>query len=199
MHSASGPGEELSRSRHPPMDGFAWERGFEESCCHALGLLQILRLDCRKQGRSLGQESKRFSRDQKYLFSFNAQSYLCAPGSDKEARTTVFAGHWTITAFISGLISGIIPSEMTLDLLFLKLDAHSMNWPCHVMSHGKLHLFPNFFCEHQHWLCLRISPEGPTCVSHAVEIRAAHLASAHGRAARHAGPPALTWPADLLY
>lgn len=144
MHSASGPGEELSCTRRPPaaQDGcFAWETVFEESCCHASGFLQILRLDCRKQGRRLGQESKRCSRDQKYLFSFNAQSYLCAP----EACITVFAHRWTITAFISCSISGIIPSEMTLDLMFLKLDAHSMNWPRHVMSHGKLQLFPNFF------------------------------------------------------
>lgn len=46
--------------------------------------------------------------------------------------------------------------------MFSKLDAHSMNWPRHVMSHGKLQLFPNlfFFFSINIDCCLRVSPEG---------------------------------------
>lgn len=66
MHSASGPVEEISPTCRLPAaqdEFFNREPVFEETCCHATRLLQILRLDCRKQGRRLGRESKQCWRD----------------------------------------------------------------------------------------------------------------------------------------
>lgn len=47
---------------------FHWKTAFEGSCCRASGLLQILRLDFRKQDRLLGKKSKQFLRDQSICF-----------------------------------------------------------------------------------------------------------------------------------
>lgn len=59
---ASGPG------RHFPNLFFHWKTAFKASCCHAVGLYEILRLDFRKRGRLLGTKSEQSLRDQHICF-----------------------------------------------------------------------------------------------------------------------------------
>lgn len=83
---------------------------------------------------------------------------------------------------------------MTLDLLLQRLDTHSIDLPCCFLSHEK----PQLSQKKKKNASINIVfvyvslHRDSSCVSHAMEMQDLHLASPHGKTARHTEAPALT-------